>query len=306
MIVDGTTIFSKPNERSMNFGRLEISTLAHLREAADTNKWHSTGISISEVVDDVQTLHSSPHAEGALFQVASQFNLLEMVSPSVTPEAGVSSYANDPTQGPACAIAAGAGTIFRNYFAPVGGQIGQTSSNQIDCLARMGIVLGNENDRLWSMQNGYSLATSEGLEDINKRLAAMDDCQRDNIRRALRIGLQWDTEVTLDGCGHLVTQAFCSALPVAYSSHLPELWEQFARLILDATYEATLAAASINLRNTGNNKVFLTLVGGGAFGNRIEWILSAIDRALRIFEKCPLDVQVVSYGGPNSRLKELF
>ena len=53
---------------------------------------------------------------GALFQVASQFNALEMIGPDVTPEHGVSRYQRDPTQGPACAIAAGAATIYRNFF----------------------------------------------------------------------------------------------------------------------------------------------------------------------------------------------
>jgi hypothetical protein len=66
-----------------------------------------------------------PELAGALFQVASQFNLLEMAGPSVTPEDGVTRYAGDHTQGPACAIAAGAATIYRNYFAPVGGESGQ-------------------------------------------------------------------------------------------------------------------------------------------------------------------------------------
>lgn len=68
----------------------------------------------------------------ALFQVASQFNLLEMVSPNRTPEQGVGIYDFDLTQGPACAVAAGAGTIYRNYFVLVNGQIGQSTANQLD------------------------------------------------------------------------------------------------------------------------------------------------------------------------------
>lgn len=47
-------------------------------------------------------LHGSPEFEGAWFQVASQFNALEMPSPSVTPEQGVTAYVHDRTQGPAC------------------------------------------------------------------------------------------------------------------------------------------------------------------------------------------------------------
>ncbi len=62
-------------------------------------------------------MHGRPEYSGALFQVASQFNLLKMIGPSVTPEDGVTRYESDRTQGPACAIAAGAATIYGNYFA---------------------------------------------------------------------------------------------------------------------------------------------------------------------------------------------
>jgi hypothetical protein len=37
-------------------------------------------------------MHADPELEGALFQVASQFNLLEMTGPSVTPEDRVTRY----------------------------------------------------------------------------------------------------------------------------------------------------------------------------------------------------------------------
>ncbi|KPA85480.1 hypothetical protein ABB37_01771 [Leptomonas pyrrhocoris] len=52
----------------------------------------------------------------AFFQVASQFNSLEFVSPDVTPEDGVTHYVYDRTQGPACALACMAGTAYRNYL----------------------------------------------------------------------------------------------------------------------------------------------------------------------------------------------
>jgi hypothetical protein len=35
----------------------------------------------------------------AVFQVASQFNCLEMIGPRVRPEDGITMYASDPTQG---------------------------------------------------------------------------------------------------------------------------------------------------------------------------------------------------------------
>ncbi|MCB1263648.1 MAG: hypothetical protein KDB56_03485 [Mycobacterium sp.] len=42
-----------------------------------------------------------------------------MVCERITPERGLARYAGDPTQGPACAMAAGAATIHRNYLVPV-------------------------------------------------------------------------------------------------------------------------------------------------------------------------------------------
>jgi hypothetical protein len=42
-----------------------------------------------------------------------------------SPEQGIDIHEHDHTQGPACAIAAGAGTIYRNYFARVNGPNGE-------------------------------------------------------------------------------------------------------------------------------------------------------------------------------------
>ena len=86
-----------------------------------------------------------------------------MVSPEVTPEQGVTRYQHDATQGPACAIAAGAATIYRNYFVPVGDAVGQTSNRQLDGLADLGAALGKALslpvESLWTMRNGYALCT---------------------------------------------------------------------------------------------------------------------------------------------------
>jgi hypothetical protein len=41
----------------------------------------------------------------------------------------------------------------------------------------------------------------------------------------------------------LVTQAICSALPVAYGSGRREAWEALARVVPEAAYEATLLPA---------------------------------------------------------------
>ena len=303
--IRGDQMVSVVNQRSLTQGRLETPSLAELRAQADSHERSGGKLRVAEVVDDVQRLHRDPANAGALFQVASQFNLLEMVSPSVTPEHGVDGYERDRTQGPACAIAAGAGTIYRNYFAVVGGQIGQSAERQIDCLADVGELLGNADERLWRMQNGYALASEDGLAEISDRLESSGNAERDALRQSLRIGVQWDTEVTLGDAGHLVTQVYSSAVPVAYSTHASHLWAPFARLVLEASYEAALSAARINAANTGNRRVFLTLLGGGAFGNEDDWIFSAVERSLHLARQSELDVAIVSYGRSRPRVREL-
>ncbi|MDX1928481.1 MAG: hypothetical protein SFV81_18270, partial [Pirellulaceae bacterium] len=262
-------------------------------------------IRVSEVVGDAKALHADSVNAGALFQVASQFNLLEMVSPNVTPEQGITIYEHDPTQGPACAVACGAGTIYRNYFVELDGQNGQTANKQVDCLEAIGEALGNDNGRLWKMKHGYALPSAGGLEEIDSKLASMSESELDNLRGMLKVGLQWDTQVTLTDCDQLVTQAYCSALPVAYSGLPSRSWERFARLILEAAYEATFAAAVFNASKTRNKSVYLTLLGGGAFGNDQGWILDAIRRAAELYSRFDLDVQIVSFRHSNPAIRKI-
>ena len=303
LILSDQTISSRKNNQTYICGHLETPSLSDLRNRTSLEHLSDGILEVEELVGDVQHFHKNPSNTSAFFQAASQFNLLEMVAPEVSPEEGIGIYEHDHTQGPACAIAAGAGTIYRNYFAKVNGQIGQTANNQIDCLHDMGVALGNHNEQLWEMQNGYALPNEHGLAAIDKKIAAMDEHQRDELRQKLRIGLQWNTQVTLDHCQHKVTQAYCSALPVAYSKLPNDLWRNFATLILEASYEATLHAALLNYRNTQNSTVFLTLLGGGVFGNREEWIFSSIRRALHIFKQTPLKIKMLSYGQSNPQLR---
>ncbi len=209
--VDGEVMESYVNGKEFVYGILEIPTLAELRNRVHSSEIHAEELSVREVIANVQHLHASESNAGSLFQVASQFNLLEMVSPDVTPEHGVGGYEYDLTQGPACAIAAGAGTIYRNYFADVNGQKGQSVDNQIDCLIDIGKALGNTANRLWEMRNGYALATEKGLIEIANRLKSANESEIDELRRLLRIGIQWNTEVTIADSRHTVSQAYCSA-----------------------------------------------------------------------------------------------
>ncbi len=296
LFIDGRRLHSRMNQKSWLCGELETPTLAQLRQRVRNIKCDLAPISVRNVVGNVQHLHLNRANENAVFQVASQFNLLEMTSPRVTPECGVGIYEHDFTQGPACAIAAGAGTIYRNYFVDINGRIGQTADNQIDCLSGIAKLLDNSKQRLWKMVNGYALPSAEGLEEINRKLESMDEAALDAVRQALQIGLHWDTQVTLGDASHTVSQAYCSAMPVAYTPHTKELWAPLAKLVLEAAYEATICAAILNVDRNRNNRLFLTRLGGGAFGNNPDWITDAISRSLELYSDSGLDVAIVSYG----------
>ena len=301
--IEGDSFVSTVNQRKMAFGRLEIATLADLRQHHAALVAYDGALRLSEIVGNVRYLHTLPHNANALFQAASQFNLLEMVEPGVRPEQGIDRYELDHTQGPACAIACGAGTIYRNYFVEMGDQLGQTAHKQIDCLELVGQYLQDDERPLWTMKNGYALIPKASLLAINEKLQAMSAEEREDLKGKLKVGIQWNTEVTIAEQPHRVSQIYCSALPVAYNATAPLYWESFARIILEATYEATFYAALRNLQTTGSNLLYLTLVGGGVFGNDENWILESIQKVVHQFKNVPLDVKIVSYGSSNARLR---
>ena len=83
-VVDGR-LQSDDLRRSYAVGRFELASLADLRARAQgAERPGRLHLSIAE--GDVRKMHRLPENRGALFQVASQFNALEMVHEDVTPE----------------------------------------------------------------------------------------------------------------------------------------------------------------------------------------------------------------------------
>ena len=110
------------------------------------------------------------------------------------------------------------------------------------------------------------------------------------------VGVQAHTGVTLAGAGHLVNQIYASALPVAYADAPIAAWEPFARLVLEAAYEATFRVSVAQQAAGGSGRLFLTRLGGGAFGNPDAWVNDAILRAAARVGGEGLDVFLLSYG----------
>ena len=256
-------------------------------------------------------MHRSPENAGALFQVASQFNLLEMVGPSVTPEQGVTRYQDDRTQGPACAIAAGAATIYRNYFVPVGGSHGQTATRQIDTLADLGEAFSDALKTpvatLWTMRNGYALCTRAGLDAISGYLGDLDAAQTDILRGKLCVGIHRDVEAT-EAMGEdrpLVSQIFCSARPlhttVCIASSLGKTCVSRPAGRLRSDYVGRRAQ-----RQTRRVECRVPDVSWWrVFGNDYVWIYAAIRHALKLVANFDLDVRLVSYGVPSNAVLQI-
>lgn len=305
----GEEILTAPNGRSFRPGRFETPNLSELRLRLSEQSLSSSSatLEVRNIVSDVRACLVQPEAALSVVQVASQFNCLEFVHRGVTPEFGVYCYQFDKTQGPACALACAASTVWRNYFLPLGqgGQRGQRADQQLNCLEDVQAILGKY---LLEVTNGYTSSIDIGRLDAVVR--AMSETDRDSLRAALRIGIQWNAEVTLPRveykknpttgrwenlefqCGP-ITQAFCSALSVPFAEKAS--WASIAQVILEAAYEATLLVAAINARRGGSPDVYLTLLGGGAFGNEPDWIEAAIRRALKLFRHEPLRVFIVHF-----------
>jgi hypothetical protein len=299
-------------KRLFHLGMFEMPSVSELRSRLANSSGSAPsgerGVSFSHASGDVRVLHRNPAYAGTVFQAASQFNCLEMVGPNVRPEDGVTRYWMDRTQGPICAMACPAATVFRNYLVDGTGQAG---AGQLDLLRGVGRVLGNHSDnggapRYWTMENGYCAPRSPtSMAELNAAAETSADpaALREAAIGALQVGVHWSTEVTLQrGESHRVCQVFSSALPLAYYKSVRSIdWEPLAKIVLDATYEATFAAAALLARRRAARvSLVLTKVGGGAFGNRTQWIVDSIARAVGIFREHPLDVTLLHYGHEES------
>ena len=86
-------------------------------------------------------------------------------------------------------------------------------------------------------------------------------------------------------------------MPVSYSNTSLGDWKEFAELILKGAYYGTLSAAAILSKKQNKTiKVYLTCLGGGAFGNETIWIENAIKYAINQHLYYPLHIYLVHYG----------
>ena len=316
-------------DNSVSTGAFSTLSVADLRGSIEPPK--KTGqLKFTHIgVPDVLNMHASN--PGAVFQVASQFNCLEMLGQWVTPNHGIQGYIDDPTQGPTCAMACPTATIYRNYMVRVhrpradGHQgdplpfLGQRKAdganyNQINNLSRVDAMING--GEYYTHSNGYTIfkdvSSAHKLEQVLKDRGDVTD-----IIDAIRVGVHRDvpvlytnriagtvTPIRADTAPE-VTQVFASAFPVSYNSNHSPI---FSQCCLHAAYEATLLEAvhQLQTKNKGRQTVFLTQIGGGAYGNPPNMILEAIRRAVLKVKDYPLDVVLVHYITVNTEVQKIL
>jgi len=305
---NGTVMVSKENKQKFKIGPFETPSANDLHARWDKikDKVGGSGITFKNIIGDARALHLDPKNAGGVFQAASQFNCLEMVGPGVTPERGVTGYANDRTQGPACALSCPAATVARNYFAGKDGypsKTGQGGQNQINTCADIEKLLENDKNRYWRMSNGYMLETQRGsIGELGLRLSK-DNELAEKISGILRVGVHWSTQTMSTRMAkrqkrepHQVAQVFASAVPVGYSREPKASWRPMACAVLNGLYDSTLGVAALLAAQNGKRVTcFLTMVGGGVFANSHSWIADGITRALGLWKDAPIDVQLVHF-----------
>jgi hypothetical protein len=203
-----------------------------------------------------------------LFQVASQFNCLEAPSPRLV---DVADYLYDPTQGPRAALSAFSATLVRHYAAPDGRgrRFTQSPKHQIDLPAEaLPADLGR-------VKNGYLQASR--IRDLGAAAAAVEL----NFNQ-IRVGVHDDAQVvfdySMDGAVEgepQIAQVFTSTLAAGgygQGQIIAGPAEALCRQLLRAANLGTLLAAV----DLDKERVLLTMIGGGVFGNPHELIIESL------------------------------
>ncbi|TLS29144.1 hypothetical protein PpBr36_02032 [Pyricularia pennisetigena] len=280
----GNTWLSTGDDR-WSAGRFEAVTVADLRERAEQARaatspspgaptprlrmWVLGGESIATDIGSLQ----ATAGDGALFQVASQFNCLE--SPAAEQLVPVRRYVHDCTQGPRAAVGAFPAALLRHYRAP--GPDGQPFVQTAD--GRQLDLLDEAVDpSLGGRRNGY-------LNGYRARdTAAIVDALRSNQDK-IKVGVQTEAEVVLGAEWYgavegrpRIAQVFTSTVAGGFYGGERAFGASFptvCAILLRAAYRGTLLAAAAGRRQ----KVVLTLIGGGVFLNDLRAIWTAIAEA---------------------------
>ena len=251
-------------------------------------------------------LQCAKENEHCMFQAASNFNGVECISDRSTPDEPcfATNYIYDHTQGPAASISAGAAALARVHAAFYGadcapGEWGQTAAHQLEMLAAVGAHFAGRNGYVCNSKTAPALPhDAAALRAIEEQVCVLAHTHVETMFGCYSLRAIEETRP------RTISQTFCAAMNLAqgssgYQNSLQPGAREKARLLLRAAYRGTLLAAELDRCP----KVFLTLIGGGVFGNRFEDIVDAIRTAhteLFPVSRFVREVHVVFYRAPDT------
>jgi len=243
---------------------------------------------------DVASLQGEPRNTGAVFQVASNFNIVEGIGQDVSPDRDgfTEKYHMDLTQGPAACLSAGPAAIARVYapfFSSVPlSECRQTGQRQVNLLCDLSTY--------FPMHNGYVVLTrplsecgsvdseraeAAPLPELDSQLSDLADlakvCYHEGVQVTSGFRCKRTDSLEIVEEGQCVDQVLCAALNIGQGldgrfNRRSHQAESKARFLLRVAYEGSYMAAV----NAGRRQLHLTLIGGGVFANPHEWIVDAL------------------------------
>lgn len=293
------TLHNLATGEEWDMGVLELPTLGSLRESTGSARSDSGFGKLSVLCGtqdlgkvDVGYLQSLPENDGAVFQVASNFNALELMSKfDDRAMTEVGNYVHDRTQGPFASISAAPGLIFRHYYPFHSPETPPESWRQV------------YDGRQLELLGELPLLVRNGYLELQE-----PDLDRELPLPLFRVAHHRDVQVTfglVNGGNHArvvrlqrVSQVFTATADLACTNleffrRRPKEVEKLVKTLLRGAYEGTLRAAL----SSGRHRVFLTLIGGGVFANPPAWMVDTLEDLLELITETGLSVVINTYRG---------
>ncbi len=164
------------------------------------------------------------------------------------------------------------------------------------------------------IKNGYVKFTRDSIALLHEQGPTYD---WDETVGKVCVGFQQNAQVTsgmktheLEMCtdpNQSVSQLFSAAMDMGGWGNPSDdpLVIRAACMLLQASYTATVAAAKITAAQPGGAAVcYLTLMGGGVFGNKPAWIADAIIGLREVIVESGVDFKLVLFSGGERELGE--